>query len=691
MERDNKTARTITIWVSPEGSDTSAGTKARPVRTAQRAVMLLRQRRRASKRAATGRILFRGGMHFLRRPLLLDHRDSGTTGVDGKGQPNGEKAPTILAGAPGERATLSAGRRITGFKPIEIHGCKAWVASIPAVRRGTWNFTQLWVNGRRADRPRRPETGTYRVAERLARRSTKGVHEQRYVFQGDEGFRFHAGEVERLHNLRDVEFVALHFWIESRIPLASVDEASRTAMLAYRSRMNLTDNHTDTPAPYYLDNVFEALARPGQWYLDRPAGKLYYVPRGGERMETAEVIAPVLGHVARLAGDAAGGRPVQHVMLENLTISHNEHAPTADARQATPQAACHVSGAIQLIGAEHCELRRCTVEHVGSYAVEIVGGSADCPLDRCHLHDLAAGGVKVFHSSLDDRAKGQSLWKGKGPWLHCRRITISDCHIHDGGHRWRQAVGVLVGNCSGNKVLHNHIHDFDYTGVSVGWTWGYRESNTCGNIIEWNHIHDIGRGVLSDMGGVYTLGQQQGTRIRYNHIHHIDSRGYGGWGIYPDEGSTDVLIECNLVHDTKCAGLHQHYGRNNLVRNNIFAFGRQDCVAVSRFEPHSSLTFVNNIVLSDQPNIWSPGYNADRADLQAQVDRNVYWCTASRRLVFQGGSLTAWRRRGFDRHSVVKDPGFRNAAKRDFGLDLKSPATKLGFLPFDLSDVGPRE
>ena len=593
MERDNKTARTITIWVSPEGSDTSAGTKARPVRTAQRAVMLLRQRRRASKRAATGRILFRGGMHFLRRPLLLDHRDSGTTGVDGKGQPNGEKAPTILAGAPGERATLSAGRRITGFKPIEIHGCKAWVASIPAVRRGTWNFTQLWVNGRRADRPRRPETGTYRVAERLARRSTKGVHEQRYVFQGDEGFRFHAGEMERFHNLRDVEFVALHFWIESRIPLASVDEASRTAMLAYRSRMNLTDNHTDTPAPYYLDNVFEALTRPGQWYLDRPAGKLYYVPRGGERMETAEVIAPVLGHVARLAGDAAGGRPVQHVMLENLTISHNEHAPTADARQATPQAACHVSGAIQLIGAEHCELRRCTVEHVGSYAVEIVGGSADCPLDRCHLHDLAAGGVKVFHSSLDDRAKGQSLWKG--------------------------------------------------------------------------------------------------TRIRYNHIHHIDSRGYGGWGIYPDEGSTDVLIECNLVHDTKCAGLHQHYGRNNLVRNNIFAFGRQDCVAVSRFEPHSSLTFVNNIVLSDQPNIWSPGYNADRADLQAQVDRNVYWCTASRRLVFQGGSLTAWRRRGFDRHSVVKDPGFRNAAKRDFGLDLKSPATKLGFLPFDLSDVGPRE
>ena len=263
---------------------------------------------------------------------------------------------------------------------------------------------------------------------------------------------------------------------------------------------------------------------------------------------------------------------------------------------------------------------------------------------------------------------------------------MTDNHIHGIGLVFPPAVGVWVGQSGGNTISHNHIHDVYYTAISVGWTWGYGPTLARDNAIEFNHLHDIGKDMLSDMGAIYTLGVQPGTVIRGNLIHDISSFTYGGWGIYPDEGSSNILIENNIVYRAKSAGFHQHYGRENIVRNNIFAWNIEHQLMRTRAEPHLSFTFERNIVCFDRGRLLGSNWSGD----QFKMDRNVYWDVRGEPVRFAGKSWEQWREAGHDTGSVLADPLFVNPAKYDFTLRPDSPALKLGFQPIDLSGVGPR-
>jgi hypothetical protein len=221
--------------------------------------------------------------------------------------------------------------------------------------------------------------------------------------------------------------------------------------------------------------------------------------------------------------------------------------------------------------------------------------------------------------------------------------------------------------------------------------------------VENNHIHHLGWGYLSDMGGFYGLGTSPGTVIRGNHIHHVQSHRYGGWGIYYDEGSCDSLAENNLVHDTSDTGFHQHYGYANRVRDNIFAFGRRAQVRRTRNEPRLSFVFERNIVLWDPPATLLDGGDAswasnakpakgEPADTVVFRD-NLYWRTdGTVPGPLNGGTVTwdSWRKLGRDRGSLFADPLFVDAAGRDFRLRPESPAVKIGFQAWDIDRAGVR-
>jgi hypothetical protein len=263
-------------------------------------------------------------------------------------------------------------------------------------------------------------------------------------------------------------------------------------------------------------------------------------------------------------------------------------------------------------------------------------------------------------------------------------ISVLDNLIAHGGRVHPAAVGVWIGHSHHNRLAGNEIADLYYTGVSVGWSWGYGRSLAHDNLVERNHIHDIGQGVLSDMGGIYTLGLSPGSALRLNRIHDVESFDYGGWGIYPDEGTTGMLIEENVVFRCKSAPFHQHYGRENEVQNNVFAFGRTAQLMRTREEEHNSFTMLHNIVY------WKEGalLGSNWTNGKFRLDYNLYWNAGKQLFNFAGKSLDEWRKSGQDQNSIIADPLFVDPDKGDFRLRPGSPAERIGFHPIDFTVSG---
>lgn len=661
--------RPLVLYVSPAGDDRWSGRLSRPdnrhsdgplatPRAAQRAVRDLVRGGRVG--AVEVRLL--AGTYHLSAPLVFTPRDCLAPPPE-PGEKMAYPAPTVTWRAHGRGTPiLSAGRRITGWRETRVNGCRAWVAKLPAVKRGTWWFQRLWVDGERRLRPRLPRQGFHRI-DRLP-----GVTPKTAYNEGQDRFVYGPGDIDATwRNLRDVEVVALSYWTESRMWIESVETRRRLVRFDRVSSKRLTDDFSaETPTEYYIENVFEGLTEPGQWYLDRVEGLLYYLPKRGERLDRTEVVAPVHGEVIRLEGTARS--PVSRLAFAGMQFSHNQWFLPADMSN-VGQSTHLTPGAVVLRRATNCHLRDCSVSHVGSYGVELAEECTDIVLDRCEIRDLGAGGIKIWHG--------------------CRRNTVTDCEIADGGILYPSGVGVLIGRSSGNKLIHCHIHDFYYTGISVGWSWGYAESEAYGNLIEYNHVHDIGRGFLSDLGGIYTLGVSPGTRIRHNVFHDITARGYGGWAIYTDEGSTDILIENNLSYRANRSSFHQHYGRDNEIRNNIWVCGRQWQLALSRLEAHCSFHFHHNIVYFEEGEFLADPLG-EAGPEHVDLHDNLYWRKDGRRFGFGDLTFHQWQKRGHDRDSRLADPQFSAPGRDDYSLRPSSPALTMGFQPLDVSGVGPR-
>jgi hypothetical protein len=592
------------------------------------------QRRRGAAGPIT--ITIHAGTYFLPQTLVLTPEDSNTT----------------WQAAPGEHPILSGGRLISGWTRTANN---IWTAAAP----GPF-FYQLFVNGNRVTRTRNPAYGFFRFEGDVLSHKPMRLH-----YRGD--------DIDQRATLPDVEIVGFMAWSDFRSAITHIDPRQHEIDLA------ITQSSADEPnARYYIENIPNALI-PGKWYLDRASQKVSYKPLAGEDMDHAQVIAAGLRRLIFLNGDASSAQTVHDVTFRGLTFMHADWSPgnngSGDNGFFDTQSALPAPAALQAVGTVNLRVEQCTFAHDGGYGLELGRGSQHNQVLANEFYDMGAGAIKIGNQGLEHNPAEQN-----------QDNIVADNQIHSLGQVYAAGVGIWVLQSSHNQIIHNNIHDTYEIGISVGWTWGYGENQTHDNLIAFNHIHSLGKEMLSDMGGIYTLGVQPGTVIRNNLIHDITAFTYGAWGIYLDEGSSNILVEDNVVYHCQSAGFHQHYGRDDIIRNNIFAFNKEAELARTKVEPFLGLTFENNIIDFDSGELfagnWSNGGYA--------FHKNLYNVAPGMNLNFFGKTFADWQASGQDQDGRIADPRFVDPGNFDFRLQPNSPAPPMGFHPIDLSTVGPR-
>lgn len=644
------------------------------------------------------------GRYELTKPLVITPEDSGSP-----------SAPVRWV-AQGGAAVFAGGGLLTNWRD---EGDGSWSAPVPKGVDGkpVW-FQSLYVNGRRAVRSRHPNTGFFAVDAAVQTPTTNAEGRVTYTLRAV--VKDSAADVLTglpAEELAAVELQARIKWSYGALSVAGWDPAER-ALTLYTGEWEMVSwkEWARKNNLFCFENVRAGFDAPGEWFYDKLAERIRYRPLAGETLATLQAYAPTAGlpSLLRLEGDPAKGQYVTDIAFEGISFElstmQGDRLPSGFVQLYQRQAATKVGGCLYAKGAQRVTFDKCRVAHTENYAIRMDIGCVSNRITRCEMTDLGAGGVFIGDEKANyfkpKDIKSHFPFKGRvipygdpsvAPYFPCAFITVDDCTISHAGLVNPEACGVLITQASDCTVTHCDISDLYYTGVSVGWTWGYSISLSQRNTIAFNRIYDIGKGVMSDMGGVYTLGTSFGTCVSNNVIHSIRSLEYGGWGLYNDEGSEGIVFENNLVYDVKDAAYHQHYGRDNIVRNNIFVNAANAQLMLTCEEEHRSVTIDRNIVYweNDSPFFRATGSivhvkdghevvtdpipEAKRATA-GKIDwgKNLVWCT-KRTPNLEG-----------KHECVVADPLFMDVPRHDFHLKAGSPACKIGFVPWDYNRAGRR-
>jgi len=613
-----------TFFVAPNGSDSWSGRIPRP--NADRTdgpFATLEAACAAARKMGTKlprKIVIETGQYFLNKPLVLTDKDTGLT----------------IEAAAGAKVCLYGGRKIAGWKK---DGGKLYSAALPDVKQRKWDFRAFVVNGRFCRRARLPEKGffthqsTFNVPWMT---STGGGWKRKPTNEELTRLKYRPEDLGGWMDINNAELTVYHMWDESMVGLAIMDSKSHTLTFA---------NPSGHPPgafgvkKYVVWNVRKGMTKPGQWYLDRTAGKVVYWPLPGEDMTKAIVFAPTIESIIKIQGTKA--KPTKNITIRGLTLS-----VTTTPMKAGGFGAGRFDGAASIVSGQNCRLLDLEIFNVGGQGIKVSG--SNLRIERCYVHHIGACGIR---------------FGGTGS-------VVTNNHIHDVGLTYPSAIG-LQGGGKDNEVSHNEIHNTPYTAIN----WGGEKNRIENNLIYRAMLE------LHDGGGIYCFAGK-GLVLRGNFIRDIpDTGGYGSSAYYLDERSENCIVEGNLSLRVARPS-HNHMAKNNTIRNNVFV-----CDENARFTfPRSSdFVFERNIVYAKGKILF------DNTNAITKFKDNILYSTEGK---VQGNKMSRYTRTGSEQlqpeNNLFAKPLLREFEKGRVSFAARSPAAKLGIEPIDVSGAGPR-
>jgi hypothetical protein len=653
-------AAAATVYVAADGDDAWSGALPEPnaqrtdgpFRTLEGARDAIRALKAGGLPVGGVSVEIAGGVYELTRPLELTEADSGTA-----------ESPVTYRAREGERVRLLGGRTVTGW---EVVTDPAVLQRLDPAARGqvmqadlraqgvtdlgvmeagkSWGASSPGLEVFFADEPmtlaRWPNEGFVTIPEVFGERpqdirGTKGFMDGIFSYEGDRPERW-VGEPDIM-----LEGYWFWDWADQRLKVQSIDTDLKRITLEPEPQHGFGFRQG---MYYYAYNLLPELDQPGEWYLDRASGILYFWPPSPlDEHEVAISVVPTLIQATGLA----------HVTFQGLSFE------------------CTRSTALSLSNCDHVRVVCSTICNTGGWGVGLSG--ADSGVQGCDLYNLADGGVSM--SGGDRRT------------LTPANLYVDNCHFFRFG-RWNPICKPAVQvDGVGHRVTHNLIND----GPHMAIMWGGND-----HLFEYNEFHSVVRGA-NDAGIMYAgySPTARGHMIRYNYFHHVYGfEGKGCNGVYLDDMFCSATIFGNIFHQVPRAAFIGG-GHDNVVDNNIFV----DCTPALHVDARmmgwaSASVPIMKERLEEMPYEEEPwrsrypqlltylegNYAQPRGNL---VRRNICW----------GGSwdeIEANARPGVTLESnlVGEDPKFVDAARGDFRLQADSPAWKLGFEPIPVEEIG---
>jgi hypothetical protein len=650
----SSSAEAVNLYVATDGRDDWSGRlpapdKKRtdgPFATLERARDEIRKMKRLAGIPEGGVMVgLRRGVYELKRPFELTAEDSGN-----------EKSQVVYRAFDGEQVRLAGGRVVTGFSSVtdpEVlrrleEGARGEVLQADLRALGITDFGEVKGGGLELffqDRPmtvaRWPNHGFTHIVEVVGGqpydiRGMVGDRVGKFTYEGDRPKRW-AGE-------KDVWVHGYWFWdwSDQRHKVESIDTERRVITVAppyhgYGYRKGQW---------FYAFNILAELDSPGEWYLDRETGILYFWPPAPIDQGTA--VVSMLPSLLTL-------RDTSYVTIRGLIL---------EAARGT---------AVTISGGTRNQVVGCTIRNLGGYGISVAGGTQNGVVG-CDIHETGDGGISMAGG---DR-------KTLTPARHCAENN----YIHHYS-RWNRMYQPAISMSGvGNRAAHNLIHDAPHEAIAFSGN---------DHVIEFNEIHNV-CSESNDAGAIY-CGRDwtmRGTVIRNNFLHHITGFEQRGCvGVYLDDMLCGIKIQGNVFYRVTRAAFIGG-GRDNIIENNIFV----DCDPAVHIDARAlnwasdivDTTMKNNLMaMPYQQPPWSDRYPELLRILQD--DPGAPKGNVVARNICQGGHweeieeaarpLTA-----FEANLLDRDPRFVDPARADFQLKDDSPAYKMGFERIPIERIG---